>query len=445
MPRIVLVVQRFSLHVLPLAVMAILIATAVPIELRPAIGWDGGFDAVDFLQNLLLYAPLGMAFGNRRWWILIAVAFTLSMGAEVSQVWSFERFPSPYDVLSNVLGAMMGAAASRRYSRGRTGDVEVNGWWLTAALASSVAILAIWSLPIHSAEIANWQGSFSLMLGNEKSHDRPWRGVISELAILRRPLTNSEIESLVVSPKGSIDELEDALLYRSLTPVTLVGGPAVRLPQALANHLADEITEAGVFTIIARVRPTDLNQTGPARIVSFSDGTLRRNFDLGQERDRVVFRVRTSMVAKPGEDIRAETIPVLKAQTDVVVVAVYDGGVSRVFVNGAIYARNNIAARGCVVRSWCDSGAPLAWSALGASFAIVVFALMPWRSRTSIVLAAMVAGLLAFVLPQLLHSVPADIFKNSWIRYLSLVGAAAIVAAHLSTAPPDGAPKPVSG
>ncbi len=49
------------LRLLPLALAVIIFCTAVPVEFRGPVMWSNGFDIGDFVTNVLLYAPLGLA------------------------------------------------------------------------------------------------------------------------------------------------------------------------------------------------------------------------------------------------------------------------------------------------------------------------------------------------------------------------------------------------
>ncbi len=427
--------QRLRLHLLPLAVAAILIATAVPVEVQPALWWDGGFDASDFLSNLLLYAPLGVALHRRQLWAVGVAAAALSIVAEVLQMWSFDRFSSPFDVIANTLGAMLGASAWARIAKGRDTGVHlaVNGLLLTCALTCALIVLVIWQLPVRSAAISGWDRGFSLLLGNESTNDRPWRGAISSLAIVRGALSPVEVRAI---GNRSIDPhalREHEALYESSQALVLDGGSAERLPQALAGRIVDAITADGAFSIIARIRPADLAQQGPARIISFSGGTLQRNFDLGQEEDRIVFRVRTPVSGVNGEDFRAETRALLQGDNETLIVASYDGGISRIFVNGSPVARSNLAANGCVVSQMCDSAVPVAWSLLGAIAAVIVLACVPRRSPASIMILAFLTGAIAICSMQLLHLVPAPVQRQAWMQCMALVGAGTVAVAAIAS------------
>src|SRR3546814_3602942 len=68
---------------------------------------------VEFAANIALFAPLGalVTLVFRRGWAGVVVALVLSAGVELAQTLLPGRLASPRDVLANVLGAAVGAAA----------------------------------------------------------------------------------------------------------------------------------------------------------------------------------------------------------------------------------------------------------------------------------------------------------------------------------------------
>jgi hypothetical protein len=430
-------IQRVRLNVLPLAIAAIVLTTAVPVELRPAVWWDGGFDMIDFFQNLLLYAPLGAALSRRSWFVVAAVALMLSAGAELTQMWSFERYSSPYDVAANVVGALGGASVWRRRGIARDSiQIVLSGFSLFGCLVIALLMFAIWKFPLHRAEITNWDPNFRVLLGNESTANRPWKGTIADLRILLGAFTPEQLGIDEKDPGLSEQESDAVTLYRSSGPIRLDGGPAISLPQSVARELARRIPMERAFTLQVELTTEDLMQQGPARIVSFSKDTSERNFDLGQEQDRLTLRVRTPVSGRSGEDFRVETSPALKNHEPVRVVASYDGAVSRIFVNGALFGRSNLAAAGCTVRAMCDGAVPAVWSVFGAVAAIFVLALMPRPNRwAQSLVAAMLAAGITLIIIQLMQLVPSWVLNQSWMKYMSVVGAAMIViAAYLEPA-----------
>ncbi len=83
--------------------------------------------------------------------------------------------------------------------------------------------------------------------------------------------------------------------------------------------------------------PNNLNQTGPARIVSMSVDPTQRNFTLGQINDDIAFRLRTTKTDQNG-------IPELDTQKHILkqspthLVATYDGNIKRLYVNGNLHS-----------------------------------------------------------------------------------------------------------
>ena len=110
--------------------------------------------------------------------------------------------------------------------------------------------------------------------------------------------------------------------------------------QKLFNLLAG----GNQFSIEAWVIPEDTNQTGPARIVSYSVDTGRRNFTLGQTNTQYISRVQTLETGPNGSS------PELRTDNDVLntelthVVMTYDNmaGGRKLYVNGALAAEENL-------------------------------------------------------------------------------------------------------
>ncbi|NNF88225.1 MAG: LamG domain-containing protein [Acidimicrobiia bacterium] len=109
-----------------------------------------------------------------------------------------------------------------------------------------------------------------------------------------------------------------------------------------ASRILEAATMSESFTVEAWVRPADLLQRGPARIVSTSESTdlADVNFHLGQERSCLSFRIKTG----PG-DVAAWLItePVfVTAQPAWHIAVTYDRGAIDVFVDGALSDRFDV-------------------------------------------------------------------------------------------------------
>lgn len=422
--------HEYRLKLLPLAVAAIVVSTSIPIELRGAVGWDGGFDYQDFVENMLLFVPLGAALWRRHTTAVLIYATLLSVGAETIQLWSFERYSSPYDVISNVLGALAGAQAWRRFASSReTNPVTLNVTraWIAAALLAITLLLVLWNLPTRSSAISTWDTTYPLLLGNERTGDRAWRGTISTLTLLPSALTHAESRAL--STPGANEMAKRETAYVAPSPFVLDGGAGVVLSDNASQTFAEQAKRNNAFTVITRFETASLFQEGPARLVTFSTDPFHRNFDLGQEGRTLVFRIRTPITGLNGFDFQTVTAPLLQARKSTRVVASYDGAVARIYMDGVLQARRNIAAAGCLVPMLCDVAAPMAWTVFGALLAVIALAYAPRRGKWQLVTVAMFAGGLSFVVLRLTGSGAMDIFHDSWLPLMTLVGAAIVATA----------------
>ncbi len=87
------------------------------------------------------------------------------------------------------------------------------------------------------------------------------------------------------------------------------------------------------LTLEATLRTSDLDQGGPARIVTFSTAPRRRNFTLAQEGQRLVFRVRTGLTGADADKPQVELFE-LPADRPVHVVVTYSPGRLVAYLDG---------------------------------------------------------------------------------------------------------------
>jgi len=80
-----------------------------------------------------------------------------------------------------------------------------------------------------------------------------------------------------------------------------VQDPVLIASESDASKVNDAISETQQITIEAWVRPANLTQAGPARIVSVSKDTGQRNFTLGQKATEYEVRFRTAKTSANGE------------------------------------------------------------------------------------------------------------------------------------------------
>ncbi|MBN1443941.1 MAG: DUF4038 domain-containing protein, partial [Planctomycetes bacterium] len=197
-------------------------------------------------------------------------------------------------------------------------------------------ILYIEGKPAATAKVggncSNWAVDYRLAIANELSQDRPWRGDLYRVAIYNRALSSKEIlqrhqKGLEAPPSSGIqasylfnEGKGDFVRDRSggAVPIDLrIGNPSavewiqggglrVKAPVLIASivpatRLCESVRALRAITVEAWVKPADLEQAGPARIVTLSRDTSERNFTLGQKGSAYEVRFRTTESTPNGE------------------------------------------------------------------------------------------------------------------------------------------------
>jgi hypothetical protein len=122
------------------------------------------------------------------------------------------------------------------------------------------------------------------------------------------------------------------------------GGLAIRSPvliasQGPADKVADAIRKSGAITVESWIKPANITQSGPARIVTVSRDPGSRNFTLGQKAGAYEVRFRTTTtsangepaLSSPGDDEAAPRICGLRSpETDLAVLYYTAGGQARI-------------------------------------------------------------------------------------------------------------------
>lgn len=390
------------LHLLPLAWAVVVFGTAVPVELRAPLPWSWSVRPGDFGLNVLLYLPMGLCWQRRPLGSAVLGGALLAGAIELAQTAFFGRHAALSDVLANTIGTGAGALAGRWLARGRTVEAWLLPLGARGAILSALAaalLLAGWLRPAPPGTLSNWDSGYTMQLGNEVTGDRPWRGTVSALALLPGPLSPDERQALARFDDPAVRSAFAGRAAYLLPAPVLLDGRAHPVPEEATRRFAAEAAQHDAFTVVATIVPADVRQGGPARIVSHSRDTWHRNFDLGQEGARLVFRVRTPLTGPNGNVRTAETAAVLSPGRPATLVASFDGAVSRVDVDGLPRARRHLGAQACALPSACDTDLPLAAALFGALLAII--ALVASRARSpagAIALAFAAAGAGAWLL-----------------------------------------------
>ena len=114
-----------------------------------------------------------------------------------------------------------------------------------------------------------------------------------------------EWRCLICENGATVETAPPGLAFRS------PGLARADVPSSFARRLA----EAGTMTIEMTLAPGRVAQSGPARILTQSAGPYSRNFTIGQDRDALVLRFRTSDADRNGRNNKI-TLPGVFTDTD---------------------------------------------------------------------------------------------------------------------------------
>ena len=120
--------------------------------------------------------------------------------------------------------------------------------------------------------------------------------------------------------------------------------PTILRTRARPTKLYEQFVTSGSFSVATWIAPKDVQQGGPARIISFSSDRFARNFTLGQSRSEIDFRVRNHVAGANGSRLNLTTRGLQLQPTIIHLVAVYDRGREHLYVNG--HERHTTFVRG---------------------------------------------------------------------------------------------------
>lgn len=341
------------------------------------LGW-GKSNLKDVIKNVLLFAPMGYGLtclmqkrrqvGLATLTVVFLVSLGLSYTVEVLQIFLPSRSTSFFDVLSNSAGGLLGFFCFHIWGLwGYKAFVYTSNFLkesignLMLSFLGYATILFLASIPLQQASnLSNWDKAFPLLLGNERTGDRPWQGHISEIYITNRALLEAEVER-AFSEKRSIALIGDSLLVSyqlrgignyhdklgNLPDLVWRGeqrdvqhgkgallGPNHWLETATpATYLTQRIIETSQFALGVTVATNDTTQTGPARIISLSGDTHHRNFTLGQEGSDLVFWFRTPLTGESGTKPQLIVPDIFSTTNPRNVVITYDGSILSLYVD----------------------------------------------------------------------------------------------------------------
>ena len=119
-----------------------------------------------------------------------------------------------------------------------------------------------------------------------------------------------------------------------------------KIGQAVSNsstqEFYDRLVKGSGLTLALWLQTEDLNQTGPARILSYSINTALRNFTVGQWRDQLVVRLRTTKTNLNGTSPQLIIADTFNSKSFQYLVITYNLSEQRVYINGEQKARSDV-------------------------------------------------------------------------------------------------------
>ncbi|WAL62591.1 VanZ family protein [Thermocoleostomius sinensis] len=312
----------------------ILVATLFPFNFSPPqlapieafAYFNRSGNLIDQIGNIGLFVPFGYGItglirqqGRSRWvaFIIAAILSTsLSMLVELLQFFLPKRTPTVTDLIANSLGGSTGATLWFTAEKAVDRVPNLLGC-LRTKLALKILSVAFLGYVLLTAGLAmmlqsqthlnNWDDSFPLVLGNETTGDRPWQGQLAAISLYDAALSETEVAALLsnhalfTSPLVSY-QLKAPGIYTDQTgkfPDLFWSANAVSFPPPGAfATLIRSIQQSSQLTLLAIVATHHASQTGPARIISISNGTLLRNLTLGQQGHDLAIRLRTPITGE---------------------------------------------------------------------------------------------------------------------------------------------------
>ncbi|MDX2232836.1 MAG: VanZ family protein [Leptolyngbyaceae cyanobacterium bins.349] len=190
-----------------------------------------------------------------------------------------------------------------------------------------LATVAVVLLPT-ATNLRNWDASMPLVLGNEPTGGRSWQGAIAQVQFWEKALSPAQVAQLLAAtPAAGIEPAALVASYQ-FTPPDPYRDRAGQLPRLSwsqaettsldpngvqlrsswlqttipATSLNQQIQQQEQFTLNLIATPANLQQRGPARIVTLSKDSRNRNFTVGQAANDLVIRLRTPITGRNGSN-----------------------------------------------------------------------------------------------------------------------------------------------
>ncbi|NEO97151.1 MAG: VanZ family protein [Symploca sp. SIO2E9] len=355
--------SQWALVIVTGSILLVLVCTLSPFEFSFAQGFSiqlilsrfsSNGNLSDLLRNILLFMPFGFGLaclmqrtklgGLVLLITVVILSAGLSLTVEFLQVFLPSRTPTISDLVTNTTGGGLGFVCFRLWkaklftcilSLAERSKSSLSFKKLTIGFIGYFTLTCLISITlISSANLSNWDKNFPLLIGNENTGDRPWKGYVSKVDIADRAISSAEVER-AFSEQSYLSNIGNSLLasyrltgqgsypdqtgnlpdlswqnYAPEFPISPANSQDKTGVVLNAHHwlstanpatfLTQKLRETSQFTLSTTVATAETSQTGPARIVSLSTDPSERNFTLGQEEADLHFRLRTLLNSKNG-------------------------------------------------------------------------------------------------------------------------------------------------
>lgn len=371
------------------SILAVLIATLYPFNFSGVnefswryflLSFNNSSSFQDQVNNILLFMPLGFSLAiisqsrirkiTLQIILVILASLALSLTVEILQIFLPSRMPTPADLFNNTLGGFFGFISFYIYhvrslrltvnkiatSRASKSNQHILGCFI-AYILFSLLLSLLWQ---STTNLSNWDVNYPLVIGNERTGDRAWQGYISEIYIADQAIASHQIEQ-VLSNSSYLENLgNDLLAHYQFQGQCCYSDQTGKSPQLVSTVKSiDQHTNAGVllsadywlqtsapvtelnkkisqtseFTLSTIIATANTKQYGPARIISVSDNSLRRNFTLSQQDDLLDLRLRTPITGENGSEIQLHIPHIFDDTQWHHLVITYAGGNLRIYID----------------------------------------------------------------------------------------------------------------
>ncbi len=116
----------------------------------------------------------------------------------------------------------------------------------------------------------------------------------------------------------------------------------ILLSEKPASRLSEALKRSGEITVEAWITPSDLGLSGPARIVTISKNSVERNVTLGQDKDKLEVRLRTTKTSTNGLPSTSSKPKAVAKKLTHIVYTRNRAGIAKIYLNGQLNSESKV-------------------------------------------------------------------------------------------------------